>query len=52
VAVAEILLETVTVFKEEGDCIICLGMRADKVMRHLVFGELSNYRIVRDERHE
>jgi hypothetical protein len=38
---------TVTVSKEEGDCILCLEMRADELMRHLISGELTNYRVVR-----
>jgi hypothetical protein len=37
----------VTVFWEERDCIVCLEMRADELMRHLISGELANYRIVR-----
>jgi hypothetical protein len=37
----------VTVAEEEGDCIICLEMRADELMRHLISGELTNYRVVR-----
>ena len=37
----------VRVFKEEGDCIVCLEMRADELMRRLISGELTNYRVVR-----
>jgi hypothetical protein len=32
----------VTVFVEEGNCIFCLQMRADKLMRHLISGELTS----------
>jgi hypothetical protein len=35
-----------TVFEEEGDCIVCLEMRADELMRRLISGELTNYRVV------
>jgi hypothetical protein len=38
---------SVRVSKEEGDCIVCLEMRADELMRHLISGELTNYRVVR-----
>jgi hypothetical protein len=37
----------VTVLKEEWDCIVCLEMRADELMRHLISGKLTNYRVVR-----
>jgi hypothetical protein len=37
----------VRVLKEEGDCIVCLEMRADELMRHLISGKLTNYRVVR-----
>jgi hypothetical protein len=37
---------TVTIFEEEGNCIVCLDMRADKLVRHLISGELTSYRIV------
>jgi hypothetical protein len=37
----------VTVFEEEGNCIVYLEMRADELMRHLILGELTNYRVVR-----
>jgi hypothetical protein len=37
----------VTVFEEEGDCIVCLEMRADELMRRLISGELTNYSVVR-----
>jgi hypothetical protein len=32
--------------EEEGDCIVCLEMRADELMRRLISGELTNYRVV------
>jgi hypothetical protein len=35
------------VFEEEGNCIVCLEIRADELMRHLISGELANYRLVR-----
>jgi hypothetical protein len=38
---------SVTVFEEEGHCVVCLEMRADELMRHLISGELTNYRVVR-----
>ena len=38
---------TVTIFKEEGNCIVCLEMRADELMRRLISGELTNYSVVR-----
>jgi hypothetical protein len=41
------LFISVRVSKEEGDCIVCLEMRADDLMRHLISGELTNYRVVR-----
>jgi hypothetical protein len=37
----------VRVLKEEGDCIVCLEMRADELMRYLISGKLTNYRVVR-----
>jgi hypothetical protein len=37
----------VRVFEEEGNCIVCLEMRADKLMRRLISGELTNYSVVR-----
>jgi hypothetical protein len=37
----------VTVSEEEGDCNVCLEMRADKLMRRLISGELTDYRVVR-----
>jgi hypothetical protein len=37
----------VTVSEEEGDCNVCLEMRADKRMRRLMSGELTDYRVVR-----
>jgi hypothetical protein len=40
-------IEAVRVFEEEGNCIFCLEMRADELMRHLISGELANYRVVR-----
>ena len=40
-------IDDVRVFEEEGDCIICLEMRADELMRRLISGELTNYRVVR-----
>jgi hypothetical protein len=36
-------LITVRVFEEVGDCIVCLEIRADELMRHLNSGELTNY---------
>jgi hypothetical protein len=36
----------VTVFEEEENCIVCLEMRADRPMRHLILGELTNYEVV------
>jgi hypothetical protein len=44
---AEVGLRIVRVSKEEGDCIVCLEMRADERMRRLISGELTNYRVVR-----
>jgi hypothetical protein len=40
-------LSDVRVLKEEGDCIVCLEMRADELMRYLISGKLTNYRVVR-----
>jgi hypothetical protein len=37
----------VTAFEEEGNCIVCLEMRADELMRRLILGELTNYSVVR-----
>ena len=37
----------VTVFKEEVNCIVCLEIRADELMRRLISGELTNYNVVR-----
>jgi hypothetical protein len=37
---------SVTVFEEEGNCIVFLEMRVDELMRHLISGELTNYRAV------
>jgi hypothetical protein len=36
----------VRVFEEEGDCSLCLEMSDDELMRHLISGELTNYRVV------
>jgi hypothetical protein len=36
----------VRVFEEEGDCSVCLEMSDDELMRHLISGELTNYRVV------
>jgi predicted RNA-binding protein YlxR (DUF448 family) len=33
--------------EEERDCIVCLEMRADELMRRLVSGDLTNYSVVR-----
>jgi hypothetical protein len=41
------VMSSVTVFGEEGNCIVCLEMRADELIRHLISGELANYRVVR-----
>jgi hypothetical protein len=38
---------SVRVFEEEGDCIVCLEMRADELIRRLISGELTNYSVVR-----
>jgi hypothetical protein len=38
---------SVTVFEQEGNCVVCPEMRADELMRHLISGELTNYRVVR-----
>jgi hypothetical protein len=35
------------VFEEEGDCIVCLEIRADELIRRLISGELTNYSVVR-----
>jgi hypothetical protein len=37
----------VTVFEEEGDCIVCLEIRADELIRRLISGKLTNYSVVR-----
>jgi hypothetical protein len=37
----------VTVLEEKGNCIVCLEMRADELMRRLISGKLTNYRVVR-----
>jgi hypothetical protein len=37
----------VRVFEEEGNCIVCLEMRADELMRRLISGELTIYSVVR-----
>jgi hypothetical protein len=39
-------IRSVTVFEEEGNCIVCLEMRADELMRRLISGELTNYSAV------
>jgi hypothetical protein len=38
---------TVTVSEEEGNFIVSLQIRADELMRHLISGELTKYRVVR-----
>jgi hypothetical protein len=38
---------SVRVSSEEGNCIVCLEMRADELMRRLISGELTNYSVVR-----
>jgi hypothetical protein len=38
---------TVRVFEEEGDCIVCLEIRADKLIRRLILGKLTIYSVVR-----
>jgi hypothetical protein len=40
-------ISCVTVLEEEGNCIICLEMRADELMRRLISGGLTNYSVVR-----
>jgi hypothetical protein len=40
-------LFNVRVSEEEGDCIVCLEMRADEILKRLISGELTNYRVVR-----
>jgi hypothetical protein len=40
-------ISSVTVFEEEGNCIVCLEMRADELMRRLILGELTDYSVVR-----
>jgi hypothetical protein len=42
-----LLIVDVTVFEEEGNCIVCLEMRADDLIRRLISGELTNYVVVR-----
>jgi hypothetical protein len=37
----------IRVLEEEGDCIVCLEMRADELMRRPISGKLTNYRVVR-----
>jgi hypothetical protein len=37
----------VRVFEEKRDCIVCLEIRADELMRRLISGELTNYSVVR-----
>jgi hypothetical protein len=37
----------VRVLEEEGNCIVCLEMRADELMRRLISGEPTNYSVVR-----
>jgi hypothetical protein len=32
--------------RKRGDCIVCLEMRTDELMRRLISGELTNYRVV------
>jgi hypothetical protein len=32
---------------EEGDCIVCLEIRADKLIRRLILGKLTIYSVVR-----
>jgi hypothetical protein len=41
------MVDTVAVLEEEGNCIVCLEMRADELMRRLISGELTNYSVVR-----
>ena len=42
-----LVFNLVRVFEEEGDCILCLEIRADELMRRLISGELTKYRVVR-----
>jgi hypothetical protein len=42
-----ILCKAVMAFEKEGNCIVCLEMRADKLMRHLISDELTKHRVVR-----
>jgi hypothetical protein len=37
---------SVTVFEEEGNCIVCIEMRAVELMRRLISGELTKYSVV------
>jgi hypothetical protein len=39
--------ENVRVFEEEGNCIVCLEIRADELIRRLISGKLTNYSVVR-----
>ena len=32
-------------YREKTDCIVCLEMRADELMRRLISGELTNYKL-------
>jgi hypothetical protein len=33
-------------YRWKGDCIVCLEMRAGKLIRRLISGELTNYEVV------
>jgi hypothetical protein len=41
------LLSCVRLIEEEGNCIVCLEMRADELMRHLISRELTDYNVIR-----
>jgi hypothetical protein len=42
-----LMIGYVTVNQGKRDCIVCLEMRADELMRRLISGELTNYSVVR-----
>jgi hypothetical protein len=37
----------VRVSSKEGNCIVCLEIRADELIRRLILGKLTNYSVVR-----
>jgi hypothetical protein len=47
ICAADYHISIVRVSWEERPCIVCLEMRADELVRRLISGELTNYRVLR-----